>query len=43
MADYDSLRQQVEAGYFARGSRLVFVHTGGLQGRAAALQQAAKA
>ena len=38
-----ALRQQVEAGYFARGSRLVFVHTGGLQGRAAALQQAAKA
>ena len=35
-----ALRQQVEAGYFARGSRLVFVHTGGLQGRAAALLQA---
>lgn len=34
-----ALRQQVEAGYFARGSRLVFVHTGGLQGRAAALLQ----
>jgi 1-aminocyclopropane-1-carboxylate deaminase len=34
-----ALRQQVEAGYFARGSRLVFVHTGGLQGRAAALSQ----
>ncbi|MEA1604354.1 1-aminocyclopropane-1-carboxylate deaminase/D-cysteine desulfhydrase [Pseudomonas spirodelae] len=34
-----ALRQQVEAGYFARGSRLVFVHTGGLQGRAAALMQ----
>lgn len=32
-----ALRQQVEAGYFARGSRLVFVHTGGLQGRDAAL------
>jgi 1-aminocyclopropane-1-carboxylate deaminase len=32
-----ALRQQVVAGYFARGSRLVFVHTGGLQGRAAAL------
>ncbi|PTS82822.1 1-aminocyclopropane-1-carboxylate deaminase [Pseudomonas sp. HMWF032] len=32
-----ALRQQVEAGYFARGSRLVFVHTGGLQGRLAAL------
>lgn len=38
-----ALRQQVEAGYFARGSRLVFVHTGGLQGRAAAMWQAAKA
>lgn len=38
-----ALRQQVEAGYFARGSRLVFVHTGGLQGRAAAMLQAAKA
>jgi 1-aminocyclopropane-1-carboxylate deaminase len=34
-----SLRQQVEAGYFARGSRLVFVHTGGLQGRSAALRE----
>lgn len=34
-----ALRQQVEAGYFARGSRLVFVHTGGLQGRTAALSQ----
>lgn len=34
-----ALRQQVEAGYFARGSRLVFVHAGGLQGRAAALSQ----
>jgi len=34
-----ALRQQVVAGYFARGSRLVFVHTGGLQGRAAALLQ----
>ena len=33
-----ALRQQVEAGYFARGSRLVFVHTGGLQGRATALK-----
>ncbi|MFG0723543.1 1-aminocyclopropane-1-carboxylate deaminase/D-cysteine desulfhydrase [Pseudomonas sp. GLN_6] len=38
-----ALRQQVEAGYFARGSRLVFVHTGGLQGRAAALLQHADA
>ena len=34
-----ALRQRVEAGYFARGSRLLFVHTGGLQGRAAALRQ----
>jgi 1-aminocyclopropane-1-carboxylate deaminase len=34
-----ALRRHVEAGYFARGSRLVFVHTGGLQGRAAALLQ----
>ncbi len=31
-----ALRQQVEAGYFARGTRVVFVHTGGLQGRRAA-------
>jgi 1-aminocyclopropane-1-carboxylate deaminase len=28
-----ALKQQVEAGTFARGTRLVFVHTGGLQGR----------
>ena len=28
-----ALKQQVEAGKFARGSRLIFVHTGGLQGR----------
>lgn len=34
-----ALRQRVEAGYFERGSRLLFVHTGGLQGRAAALRQ----
>ena len=34
-----ALRRQVEAGYFARGSRLLFVHTGGLQGRTAALQR----
>lgn len=27
------LKQQVEAGRFAKGSRLIFVHTGGLQGR----------
>jgi 1-aminocyclopropane-1-carboxylate deaminase len=32
-----ALRQQVEAGYFARGTRLLFVHTGGLQGRRALL------
>lgn len=34
-----ALRQQVEAGYFAPGSRLLFVHTGGLQGRRAAVRQ----
>ncbi|MCF4998197.1 pyridoxal-phosphate dependent enzyme [Pseudomonas syringae] len=28
-----ALQQHVKAGYFARGTRLVFVHTGGLQGR----------
>ncbi|MCB2252317.1 1-aminocyclopropane-1-carboxylate deaminase [Pseudomonas chlororaphis] len=28
-----ALQQQVEAGRFAAGSRLIFVHTGGLQGR----------
>jgi 1-aminocyclopropane-1-carboxylate deaminase len=28
-----ALREQVEAGAFARGTRLVFIHTGGLQGR----------
>jgi 1-aminocyclopropane-1-carboxylate deaminase len=32
-----ALRRQVEAGYFALGSRLIFVHTGGLQGRRALL------
>jgi 1-aminocyclopropane-1-carboxylate deaminase len=32
-----ALRQQVEAGYFAPATRLVFVHTGGLQGRRALL------
>ncbi|MGE8496029.1 MAG: 1-aminocyclopropane-1-carboxylate deaminase/D-cysteine desulfhydrase [Pseudomonas sp.] len=32
-----ALRQQVQAGYFAPGSRVLFVHTGGLQGRDAAL------
>ncbi|HSC83711.1 MAG TPA: pyridoxal-phosphate dependent enzyme [Pseudomonas sp.] len=30
-----ALRREVEAGYFAKGSRLLFVHTGGLQGRRA--------
>lgn len=33
-----ALRERVQAGYFARGSRLLFVHTGGLQGRKAAVQ-----
>ncbi|WP_085699013.1 1-aminocyclopropane-1-carboxylate deaminase/D-cysteine desulfhydrase [Pseudomonas sp. B26(2017)] len=28
-----ALKQQIESGRFARGSRLIFVHTGGLQGR----------
>jgi 1-aminocyclopropane-1-carboxylate deaminase len=28
-----ALRQRIEAGYFAPGTRLIFVHTGGLQGR----------
>ena len=28
-----ALKQQVEEGGFARGTRLIFVHTGGLQGR----------
>jgi 1-aminocyclopropane-1-carboxylate deaminase len=28
-----ALKQQVEAGRFAQGTRLIFVHTGGLQGR----------
>lgn len=28
-----ALKQQIEAGRFARGTRLIFVHTGGLQGR----------
>lgn len=32
-----ALREQIAAGRFAPGSRLVFVHTGGLQGRRAAL------
>jgi 1-aminocyclopropane-1-carboxylate deaminase len=30
-----ALRSEVEAGYFARGTRLLFLHTGGLQGRRA--------
>ena len=34
-----ALRLYVEGGYFSRGTRLVFVHTGGLQGRRAALAQ----
>jgi len=33
-----ALREAVQGGYVARGSRLVFVHTGGLQGRRAALR-----
>ncbi|NWC95078.1 MULTISPECIES: 1-aminocyclopropane-1-carboxylate deaminase/D-cysteine desulfhydrase [unclassified Pseudomonas] len=28
-----ALKQRIEAGYFAPGTRLIFVHTGGLQGR----------
>jgi len=28
-----ALKQQVEAGRFTRGTRLIFIHTGGLQGR----------
>jgi len=34
-----ALRLQAQAGYFARGTRLIFVHTGGLQGRRAAEAQ----
>lgn len=34
-----ALRGEVEAGRFPRGTRLVFVHTGGLQGRRAAQPQ----
>ena len=30
-----ALRTEVEAGYFARSTRLLFLHTGGLQGRRA--------
>lgn len=32
-----ALRQCLEAGYLARGCRLIFVHTGGLQGRRASM------
>jgi 1-aminocyclopropane-1-carboxylate deaminase len=28
-----ALKQQVEAGKFPQGTRLIFIHTGGLQGR----------
>ena len=28
-----ALKQQIEAGRFPPGTRLIFVHTGGLQGR----------
>jgi 1-aminocyclopropane-1-carboxylate deaminase len=35
-----ALRHAVCRGYFAEGSRLVFIHTGGLQGRFAALNAA---
>ena len=34
-----ALRGEVEAGRFPRGTRLLFVHTGGLQGRRAAQPQ----
>lgn len=34
-----ALRLYVERGYFARGMRLIFVHTGGLQGRRGAQAQ----
>jgi 1-aminocyclopropane-1-carboxylate deaminase len=34
-----ALRLHVEGGYFARGTRLIFVHTGGLQGLRAAQKQ----
>ena len=30
-----ALRDQVRAGYFAKGTRVIFMHTGGLQGRRA--------
>lgn len=35
-----ALQEQVQAGRFAAGCRLVFVHTGGLQGRRALMDQA---
>jgi len=34
-----ALRNQVEAGYFAAGTRLLLLHTGGLQGRRAMAQR----
>ena len=34
-----ALRLYVEGGHFARGTRLIFVHTGGLQGLRAAQKQ----
>lgn len=34
-----ALRDEVEAGYFAPGTRLLFLHTGGLQGRRAMAQR----
>jgi 1-aminocyclopropane-1-carboxylate deaminase len=34
-----ALRLHIEGGYFGRGTRLIFVHTGGLQGRRAAEAQ----
>ena len=34
-----ALRLSVQGGYFAAGTRLIFVHTGGLQGRRAAEAQ----
>ncbi|MFL9812501.1 1-aminocyclopropane-1-carboxylate deaminase [Stutzerimonas sp. VN223-3] len=34
-----ALRLHVERGYFAKGTRLIFIHTGGLQGRRAAQTQ----
>ena len=34
-----ALRDEVEAGYFAPGTRLLLLHTGGLQGRRAMAQR----